>query len=123
MASTWDVISAGLFLAIFLGIVYAGYRFSHLLQTQTTQTQSTLSQKGVTYNSGRLSVTTDRAPPTRDEYINNMQGAFERSAKNMKAHANAFTFGKGAGNENAAMASESSATPDKKGFRRTKKLD
>ncbi|WWD19130.1 hypothetical protein CI109_103588 [Kwoniella shandongensis] len=122
MASTWDIISAGLFLAIFLGVVYAATKFSNILQTQSSQTQSSLSQKGVTYNSGRLSVTTDRAPPTREEYINNMQGAFERSAKNMKAHANAFTFGSGSGEKNGAEA-ETSSTPDKKGFRRTKKLD
>ncbi|WVQ95038.1 hypothetical protein IAU59_002130 [Kwoniella sp. CBS 9459] len=139
MASTWDIVSSVLFLAIFLGVVFFAIKFSSVLSSQASQTTSTLQSRGINYTDGKLSVSTNRAAPSRDEYIASTQAAFERGGKMMKAHANAFSFGKGdAKNEkndsNSSSSSNSNSqaqvkgassvevTPDRKGFRRTKKL-
>ncbi|OCF31555.1 hypothetical protein I316_06754 [Kwoniella heveanensis BCC8398] len=105
-----------------------------LLASQTT---STLQSRGINYTDGKLSVQTNRAAPSRDEYIASTQAAFERGGKMMKAHANAFSFGKGDASKNEKNESSSGSgsgqaqvkgassvevTPDRKGFRRTKKL-
>ncbi|WVR09525.1 hypothetical protein IAU60_006593 [Kwoniella sp. DSM 27419] len=121
MASTWDIISSVLFLAIFLGVVYLAVKFSSVLSTSTSQASTSLQSKGVVYNDGKLSVSTNRAAPSREEYIANTQAAFERGGKMMKAHKDAFSFGK-ADAQPEAQASSVDVTPDRKGFRRTKKL-
>lgn len=117
MASTWDIISSVLFLAVFIAAVYFGSKFAHLLDGQKTSTTSTLQSRGVSYDptASRVKIQTNRAAPSREEYISNMQGAFKRGAHNIKAHSNAFAFKKGS--------PEGSPSLEKKGFVRTKKLD
>ncbi|KAK6910757.1 hypothetical protein I203_104789 [Kwoniella mangroviensis CBS 8507] len=124
MASTWDIISSVLFLGIFLGVVFLAMKFSHLLNTSTTSAQSSLQSQGITYQQGKMSIKTDRAAPTRDEYILNTQAAFERGGKMMKAHKDAFSFkkGGGGGNEDDHASASGVDSSDRKGFRRTKKL-
>ncbi|WVW85527.1 hypothetical protein I302_107565 [Kwoniella bestiolae CBS 10118] len=130
MASTWDVISSVLFLGIFLGVVFLAIKFSSLLSTSTTSAQTSLQSQGITYNQGKMSIKTDRAAPSRDEYILNTQAAFERGGKMMKAHKDAFSFkkgGGGSGDDSAGGAQGQGVgsgvdTGDKRGFRRTKKL-
>ncbi|WRT68492.1 uncharacterized protein IL334_005468 [Kwoniella shivajii] len=129
MASTWDIISSILFLGIFLGVVYFGIKFSSILSDSTTSAQTSLKSKGVTYEQGRLSLQTDLAAPSRQEYIANTQAAFERGGRIMKAHKDAFTFNKSQSQnqeENQPSPSTSTSTTgldgDKRGFRRTKKL-
>ncbi|RSH88851.1 hypothetical protein EHS25_003079 [Saitozyma podzolica] len=90
--------------------------------------------KGVTYESGRLSVRTDRAAPSRDEYIASTQRAFERGAKQMSLHPDAFKTGpsrdssgepdKAATAAGNGQVGKSSAveTPEKRSFQRGKKL-
>ncbi|WVQ80191.1 hypothetical protein IAT38_002296 [Cryptococcus sp. DSM 104549] len=117
MATWWDIISATLVLAIFIGVVYFGSKFAHLLDAQSKQTTSSLQSRGVDYSANKISVKTDRAAPSREEYISNMQGAFKRGAHTMKAHRDAFAFKKG-------EASPGTPPNEKKGgFMRTKKLD
>nr|XP_019044782.1 hypothetical protein I302_06695 [Kwoniella bestiolae CBS 10118]OCF23712.1 hypothetical protein I302_06695 [Kwoniella bestiolae CBS 10118] len=72
-------------------------KFSSLLSTSTTSAQTSLQSQGITYNQGKMSIKTDRAAPSRDEYILNTQAAFERGGKMMKAHKDAFSFKKGGG--------------------------
>nr|KIR88756.1 hypothetical protein I308_00835 [Cryptococcus tetragattii IND107] len=139
MASTWDIISSVLFLAIFIAAVCtstpSGYskslrltnpcfflsdfvsKFAHLLDGQKTSTTTNLQSRGVSYDptASRVKIQTNRAAPSREEYISNMQGAFKRGAHNIKAHSNAFAFKKGS--------PEGTPPPEKKGFVRTKKLD
>ncbi|WVF67451.1 hypothetical protein IAT40_002207 [Kwoniella sp. CBS 6097] len=133
MASTWDIVSSVLFLAIFLGVVFLAIKFSSALSSQASQTTSSLQSRGINYTDGKLSVSTNRAAPSRDEYIASTQAAFERGGKMMKAHANAFSFGKGESPKNESQSQSHSqaqvkgatsveVTPDRKGFRRTKKL-
>lgn len=71
----------------------AAIKISGALSQSTSQTRSTLSSKGVTYQDGKLSVKTDRAAPTRDEYIAQTQRAFEQGAKKMSLHPEAFKTG------------------------------
>ncbi|WWC93492.1 hypothetical protein V866_000327 [Kwoniella sp. B9012] len=128
MASTWDIISSVLFLGIFLGVVFLAMKFSHLLNTSTTSAQTSLQSQGITYQQGKMSIKTDRAAPTRDEYILNTQAAFERGGKMMKAHKDAFSFKKGGGGGGGSGSGDDHASAsgidsnDRKGFRRTKKL-
>ncbi|GFZ50876.1 hypothetical protein JCM24511_08634 [Saitozyma sp. JCM 24511] len=103
-ASTWDIVSSALFLAIFLGVVLAAYKLTSAVSASTASTQANMRSKGVTYESGRLSVRTDRAAPSRDEYIASTQRAFERGAKQMSLHPDAFKTG---------PSRDSSAEPDK----------
>nr|XP_018261574.1 uncharacterized protein I303_06012 [Kwoniella dejecticola CBS 10117]OBR83732.1 hypothetical protein I303_06012 [Kwoniella dejecticola CBS 10117] len=105
MASTWDVVSSVLFLGIFLGAVFLAVKFSSALSTSTTSAQTSLKSQGITYEQGRLSVQTDRAAPSRDEYIANTQAAFNRGAKTLKSHANAFAFKRGDSQEDTAQSS------------------
>lgn len=53
-----------------------------------------MSSRGVTYENGKLSVKTDRAAPSRQEYIQQTQRAFEKGAKTMSLHPEAFRTGK-----------------------------
>nr|ODN94401.1 hypothetical protein L204_04532 [Cryptococcus depauperatus CBS 7855] len=118
MASAWDIISAAFFLGIFIAVIYYGSKFASLLEARTTSTTSSLQSRGVSYDptTSRVSLKTDRAPPSRDEYIQNIQVAFKRGAHGIKAHKDAFGFKKGS-SEGAQEANE------KRGFTRTKKLD
>jgi hypothetical protein len=59
----------------------------------TSQTRNTLQKQGVTYQDGKLSVKTDRAAPSREEYIAQTQRAFEAGAKKMQLHPEAFKVG------------------------------
>ncbi|WWC71476.1 uncharacterized protein I206_105434 [Kwoniella pini CBS 10737] len=102
MASTWDIISSILFLGVFLGVVFLAVKFSSVLSTSTTSAQSSLKSQGITYQQGRLSVQTDRAAPSRDEYIASTQAAFNRGAKTLKSHADAFSFKKGQNQEDSS---------------------
>ncbi|KAK1927187.1 hypothetical protein DB88DRAFT_477090 [Papiliotrema laurentii] len=130
MASTWDIISSTLILVIFLAVVYLAVKLSGSLSKSTSATRSNLSSRGVTYQDGRLSVKTDRAAPSREEYIAKTQRAFEKGAKTLSANPGAFRTGpsREASAEPhlaapvPAAASSSVETPERKGFRRTKKL-
>jgi hypothetical protein len=73
--------------------VDAAIRLQSVLTQKTSSTQTNLAQKGVTYNQGRLSVVTDRAAPSREEYIASTQRAFEKGAKTMALHPDAFKTG------------------------------
>lgn len=68
---------------------------SRALTAQSSTTRSNLSQKGVTYQDGRLSVRTDRAAPSREAYIASTQRAFEQGARTMSLHPDAFRHGPG----------------------------
>lgn len=72
-------------------------KFAHLLDGQKTSTTTSLQSRGVSYDptASRVKIQTNRAAPSREEYISNMQGAFKRGAHNIKAHSNAFAFKKG----------------------------
>ncbi|ORX38442.1 hypothetical protein BD324DRAFT_620885 [Kockovaella imperatae] len=155
MASTWEVISSAFTLLAFLGIVCewsihfpsfasTGSELSHkdasilfadlglkvksALTSTTESTKKDLSSKGVTYSNGRLSVRTDRAAPSREEYLANTRAAFEAGAKTMSLHPEAFKTGASrtsSSENNESAASSTAVSPDsseKKGFRRTKKL-
>ncbi|WWC90630.1 uncharacterized protein L201_005566 [Kwoniella dendrophila CBS 6074] len=123
MASTWDIISSILFLGIFLGVVFLAIKFSSVLSSSTTSAQSSLQSQGITYRQGKLNIKTDRAAPSRDEYIANTQAAFQRGGKMFKSHADAFSFKKGEEQQiNGSQASGVDLSTDRKGFRRTKKL-
>ncbi|CAD6570398.1 MAG: hypothetical protein TREMPRED_005799 [Tremellales sp. Tagirdzhanova-0007] len=74
-------------------LVDAGLLISRALTTETANTRSTLSSKGVTYSDGKLSVRTDRVAPSREEYIASTQRAFEQGAKKMSLHPDAFRHG------------------------------
>ena len=71
-----------------------GIRVSTALTASTTQTRSNLQQRGVSYENGKLSVKTDRAAPSREEYIASTQRAFEKGAKTFSLYPEAFRTGK-----------------------------
>jgi hypothetical protein len=81
-------------------------RISGLLSSSSEQTKSDLKKRGVTMVDGKLSVKTDRPAPSRDEYIASTQRAFERGAKTIGAHPEAFKTG-----QNAEASGSSSAVP------------
>ena len=68
-------------------------RITSALNSSTESTRKDLSSKGVTYSNGRLSVRTDKAAPSREEYIASTRAAFEKGAKNMSLHPEAFKTG------------------------------
>lgn len=68
-------------------------KLSGSLSKSTSATRSNLSSRGVTYQDGRLSVKTDRAAPSREEYIAKTQRAFEKGAKTLSANPGAFRTG------------------------------
>ena len=92
-----------------------------LLSSSTASSRSALEKQGITYNQGRLSVKTDQAPQSREEYIQETQRRFEKGARKMAAHADAFVFGKssangpseqvGSGTSSPVLQGQSSATP------------
>ncbi|ORY35720.1 hypothetical protein BCR39DRAFT_511734 [Naematelia encephala] len=122
MASVWDITSSSVVLLIFLGAVYGITRLSRTLTTSSQTTRQSLGAKGVSYENGRVSIKTDRAAPSREEYIASTQRAFEKGAKTMSLHPEAFRTGpsKSASPEPPTVSAVEST--DKKGFRRTKKL-
>lgn len=63
------------------------------INSSTTSTVSELRSKGVSYENGKLKITTDQAPPSRQEYIASTQRAFEKGAKQMSLHPEAFKTG------------------------------
>ena len=69
-------------------------KISGALSQSTSATKSSLSSRGVTYQNGKLSVKTDRAAPSREEYIAQTQRAFEKGARTMSLHPDAFRTGK-----------------------------
>ena len=111
------------------------------LTTSAKSTSESLEAKGVSFQNGRLSVKTDRAPPTREAYIANTQKAFEAGARQAALHPDAFKTGasrEGSAESSGSAAAQSSAvdagyavlwgfgeiliSSEKKGFQRTKKL-
>jgi len=137
MASWWDIISSSLTLLLFLGAVYTAIRISQTINTTSTSTRQSLADLGVSFDKGRISITTDRPAPSRDEYIASTQRAFEAGARAMSLHPEAFKAGRheddmvdpmGGASAPASASAPPSATAsgmetvDSKGFRRTKKL-
>lgn len=53
---------------------------------------------------GKLSVKTDRPAPSRDEYIASTQRAFERGAKQISEHPEAFKMGQTSTNQGTSSA-------------------
>jgi hypothetical protein len=95
-------------------------RVSGLLSSSTAQSRSALEKQGISYKQGRLSVKTDRAAPTHEEYIQKTQRSWEEGAKMLAANADAFAFGKredgargasGSGMISPGVQGQSSATP------------
>lgn len=70
-----------------------GVLASRSISTATTQTTSQLRSQGINLKEGRLSVTTDKVAPSRQEYIAQTQRAFEQGAKTMALHPEAFKMG------------------------------
>lgn len=73
--------------------IVAAVKVSGALSSSTSQTRNSLQKQGVTYQDGKLSVKTDRAAPSRQEYIASTQRAFEKGAKTMSQHPEAFRMG------------------------------
>ena len=89
----------------------AAIKISSSVSQSSDKARSGLSQHGVTYENGRVQIKTDRAAPSRDEYIASTQRAFERGAKKMQAHPDAFRHGPGSGSASPSGASTAVETP------------
>ena len=68
-------------------------KISGALSESTTATRSSLSSRGVTYPVGKLSVKTDVAAPSRDEYIAQTRRALEQGARTVSQNPGAFSTG------------------------------
>lgn len=95
-----------------LTLIDAVIRVTGLLSSSTASSRSALEKQGITYKEGKLRVKTDRPPPSRDEYIQKTQRAFEEGARKMAARADAFAFGKSSDEGRSSPAQgQSSAVP------------
>ncbi|ODN83502.1 hypothetical protein L202_01636 [Cryptococcus amylolentus CBS 6039] len=98
MGSWFDIISSLVILAIFCAAVHFARPYAHFLDPHSNATAPSKNfNNNVSYDASasRVAIKTDRVAPSRDEYIQNMQGAFKRGAHMVKGHRDAFGFKKG----------------------------